>query len=95
MLLFVMSILCLACQHTQSNENDNNVGKRIEKSNRFPIRENDKWGYMDKDGNVVINPQFDDAGPFSEGLAAVRIGNDDSGQYGYIDKAGKMVWSEK
>ena len=31
----------------------------------------------------VIKPQFDYAGTFSEGLAAVRIGD----KYGYISKA--------
>ena len=36
---------------------------------------------------MVINPQFDAASPFSEGLAHVRIG----GKWGYIDPAGKMV----
>ena len=40
---------------------------------------------------MVINPQFDGAGPFSDGLAVVRIGNEKAGKYGYIDKQGKMV----
>jgi hypothetical protein len=28
-----------------------------------------KWGYIDKTGNVIIEPKFDWAIPFSEGLA--------------------------
>ena len=32
-----------------------------------------KWGYIDKAGTMVIEPQFDRAGSFSEGLAAVKI----------------------
>lgn len=40
-----------------------------------------------KSGELVVNPQFDDAGPFSEGLALVKVGN----EYGYVDEAGKYV----
>ena len=36
---------------------------------------------------MVIPPQFSDAGPFSEGLAAASNGD----QGGYIDKSGKLV----
>ncbi len=36
---------------------------------------------------VVIQPQFDAADSFSEGLAQVKIGN----KWGYIDKTGKLV----
>ena len=31
-----------------------------------------KYGFIDKSGKMVIEPQFDDAEPFSEGLAKVR-----------------------
>lgn len=46
-----------------------------------------KLGEIDKTGKVVINPQFDWAFNFSEGLAAVKI----DGKYGYINKAGTVV----
>jgi hypothetical protein len=32
-----------------------------------------KWGYIDKDGNIVIEPQCEEAGYFSEGLAPVKF----------------------
>ena len=38
-----------------------------------------RWGFVDKTGKVVINPQFDDAGSFSDGLAVIKLG----GQFGY------------
>jgi hypothetical protein len=44
-----------------------------------------KFGYIDKTGEFVINPQFEFAGSFSEGLAPVQLG----GVWGYIDKTGK------
>ncbi len=37
-----------------------------------------------KTGIIVINPQVDGAGSFSDGLAAVRIGDDKTGKWGYI-----------
>lgn len=53
----------------------------------FPVEKNSRWGYIDKRGWIVIKPQFEEAMDFSEGLAAVRIGD----KYGYIDTRGKMV----
>ena len=54
----------------------------------------DKWGYIDKSGKIVIEPQFDDASSFSEGLAAVCLGDycPLRGKWGYIDKSGEYVW---
>ena len=42
-------------------------------------------------GRFTINPQFSEAYPFREGLAAVRIGDSKTGKWGFIDKQGKMV----
>lgn len=54
----------------------------------FLISVDGKYGYIDKTGKIVINPQFDDgAGSFSEGLASVEIGD----KWGFIDKTGKYV----
>ena len=51
------------------------------------VRENDKFGYIDTSGNMVIAPQFDKAGDFSEGMAPAL--QDD--KWGYIDTSGKWV----
>ena len=46
------------------------------------------WGYMDKEGTVVIAAAFDEARPFADnGLAAVKQGE----KWGYIDTAGTLV----
>jgi len=42
-------------------------------------------------GSVVIIPQFESAGPFSEGLAAVEVGQDKGWKWGYIDNSGSFV----
>src|SRR5215831_17414980 len=42
-------------------------------------------------GRVVIDPQFDGAEAFSEGLAAVRVGgNPITGAWGFIDTQGRF-----
>jgi hypothetical protein len=40
---------------------------------------------------MVVPQQFDGATRFSEGLAAVRIGDANTGKWGFIDGTGKMV----
>ena len=55
----------------------------------------DKYGYVDKEGNWAIQPQFGMADFFSEGLACVANyiapGEEGEHKYGYIDKDGKLV----
>src|SRR3954467_13641206 len=55
-------------------------------ANLFPVVEGDRWGYVDKAGTRVINPQFERAEPFTFGLAAVRLG-----KWGYFDASGKIA----
>jgi hypothetical protein len=56
-----------------------------------PSGQERKYGYMDKSGRVVIEPQFFYAGHFSEGLAWVRVLQGSEWLYGFIDKTGKVV----
>ena len=44
-------------------------------------------GYIDKMGQIAIEPQYDFAYFFYDGLAKVEV----DGKYGFIDKTGKMV----
>lgn len=40
-----------------------------------PVQVGSEWGFIDRDGNTQIAPQFDEVRcSFSEGLAAVRSG---------------------
>ncbi len=52
-----------------------------------PVVADGKWGYIDAKGVMVIRPQWDDAGEFSEGLAAVRSGE----AWGIVDAAGSVI----
>lgn len=46
-----------------------------------------KWGYINKSGKFVIEPRFEKAFDFSEGLARVVI----NGHTGFIDRAGRLA----
>lgn len=56
-------------------------------SGLYPILANGKYGFIDRSGKTVIDPQFDQALPFSEGMARVRVGT----KWGYIDKKGALT----
>ncbi len=46
-----------------------------------------KWGYIDKAKNVVIDFLYEDAFPFSEGLAVVKL----AGKKGFINRKGEVI----
>lgn len=53
----------------------------------------DKAGFIDNTGKIVINPQFEFASPFFNGLALVINSRGPGGNdMGWIDKEGKFVW---
>jgi hypothetical protein len=52
------------------------------------VDDEERFGYVDKKGNVVINPAYILATPFSNGLAAVIDAND---KWGYINHKGEMA----
>lgn len=51
------------------------------------VKKDGRWGFIDLDGNVVIEPKYEAARSFSNGLAAVRY----AGKWGFIDLNGNMV----
>ena len=48
---------------------------------RAPVKILGKWGFIDKSGQVVVPPRYEQAGRFSDGLAQVKL----NGQWGYLD----------
>lgn len=53
----------------------------------YPMPREGKWGYVDRSGDWVIEPQWDQATDFSEGRAAVGGWR----RWGIIDHAGELV----
>lgn len=52
-----------------------------------PARLNEKWGFIDMEGNWIIRPIFDSCEPFSEGMALISR-ND---QFGFINTRGDEI----
>jgi S1-C subfamily serine protease len=83
-------------------ESDKQVGKAEAATTKvtylYPFRSGesditkDQWGFIDENGVQQIQPQFSMAGYFSDGLAAIRIGDARAGgKVGFVDSNGKIV----
>lgn len=54
----------------------------------YMVQDDNGWGWIDGDGNVLIAPQFNEALPFNNSkYAPVQMGED----FGFIDKKGRIV----
>lgn len=59
-----------------------------------PVKKSFLWGYIDKDGNAIIKPRFEESNHFEEfekGIYIAKVKKDS--KYGYIDEYGKFVIS--
>ena len=70
-----------------ANEYVRDLTKPKDASPLFHISHAGKLGFMDALGNTVIQPRFDDAGYFFDGLARVRVGK----LWGFTNQAGQIV----
>src|SRR5690606_25912279 len=57
----------------------------------FKNPETGKWGFKDSTGNIIIQPGYDYAHEFSEGLADVRKGDVINGKWGFINSKNETV----
>ncbi len=55
----------------------------------FPLQIEKKWGFIDKNGDFVIPPNYNYAHNFTEGLALICGSN---WKYGYIDAANNIIF---
>lgn len=78
--------------HDNSNGYDNsNNNTETETLDFLVIEKNDKYGYIDRTGKIIIEPQFDEAHSFQEGLAYVQMRGEKELKVYFIDKTGKIV----
>jgi hypothetical protein len=77
--LSVMSVAQMPLSQTPDGEADNTSLK--------PAQQDGKWGYVGPSGKFLIPPQFESAGNFSEGRAAVEL----NARFGYISPNGQFV----
>ncbi|MGK7938136.1 MAG: WG repeat-containing protein [Xenococcaceae cyanobacterium] len=58
----------------------------------YPFRDDDtrRWGFLDAQGNTVIEPKLAQASSFNKGLAVVK--EPPLVPYGYINQQGEYVW---
>jgi len=76
-IIFILSVLICGCEKFS----DLRLKNLFNKNNEL----------TEQTGKYAINPQYSSADNFSEGLAAVRIGDDKTGKWGFIDKTGKYA----
>lgn len=57
----------------------------------FQVEENEKYGFIDLKGNIIILPKYTGVQPFTEGRSIVNMGEDYIDKYGLIDKYGHFV----
>lgn len=97
---FFNGMAAISCHIEINKKEKNNKDEQPEaksmpwklESGTFPSEKSktvEKYGYINKAGEIIIPPQFKYVGDFSEGLAQVRIDK----KFGYIDKTGKKIIS--
>ena len=81
-LCLLLWALCVGC----GSDTSTNTADESAYMADYEAPEN-KWGFVDTTGAILIKPVFDDVSGFSEGYAAVNK----SGKWGFIGRSGKMV----
>ena len=82
MLPLCLLLFCMACKQDHSSKSEEESAYLADYESP-----SEHWGFINQRGELVIEARYDDAGPFSQGLAAVNI----DGKWGYIDLNGNMV----
>jgi hypothetical protein len=86
--VFLVVLLLAACSGCGLSENKGVISNKASSAPRlYQIEVGGKWGFINKAGQPVINPQFDSERIFTEGLASVELGK----KWGFIDTTGRIV----
>lgn len=81
--LFFLVFFALSCLFLSCNKKGGTL-------TLFPVLVGNEYQYIDKDGKIIINPQFRDASVFRDGIALVQTSGDKP-KWGFIDKAGHYI----
>ena len=65
-------------------------GKSISEIKLIPVKNGKEFQYIDKEGKIVINPQFSEATIFRNDLALVKTSGDEP-KWGFISEDGKYA----
>ncbi len=102
--VFLLVVLCLTLFGCSQNTPSTSAATAKSSEDSIPIllpvKVSGKWGYINANGQLVVNPQFDYAEDFQEGRAAICIGSPctwwdsdkpNTSRWGFIDTSGKLV----
>ncbi len=92
-LLACLPILCLLCcgdGNHRAKCKAVNCHYLENNTSRWVIRENDKYGYIDKEGKIIISCQLDTACEFINDIALVKR----KGRFFYIDTNGAKIFDK-
>ena len=84
-ILFILSIFLLFILNSCSNTGN------IADFELIPVQVDGLYQYINRDGEIIINPQFEEADLFHDGLARVKSEGKNQG-YKYINKDGKYAF---
>lgn len=74
----ILLIILISCSSTKELNN----GVSYRDNELTPIQSNSKWGFVNEEGVIHIEPMYDSVGFFYNGIAKIKVGN----TYGLIRK---------
>ncbi|MDI1255651.1 MAG: WG repeat-containing protein [Flavobacterium sp.] len=78
-IVLLASVILISCGKDKSEE-----------IKLFPVKSGENYEYVDKEGKIIINPQFAEASIFRDRLALVKASGE-KGKWGFINEDGKYV----
>ena len=85
--LAVLAALTVQAQERKGDSDRAAPPEAVVGSDRFPVEVDGKWGYVDRRGDLVVQPAYDQAWPFREGRGRVLR----FGRFGFVDAAGELA----
>src|SRR5229473_212686 len=68
--------------------------RKSEGDSLFPVVINNRYGYINRSGKVVIPARFLDAREFQGERAWIRVGTKSRKEYGFIDTTGNLAFTK-